>query len=226
MRAKERAKARELRSRGWSVRAIARKLNCSKGSVSTWVRDIPLTPEQIEQLKLTQDKGRAKAANHPNSSRLRWARIRQEIIDGAKSKIPKNCSLENLKLIGAALYWAEGYTATRNLFVFANTDPNMIKLMISFLKKICNIPFNKLRGRVNIHPTLDIKQASQDWAQVSGIPLSQFHKPLLAVSKASKHKRRTLPYGTFRIVVSNVMLCSKIKGWIEGMKNWAISSVG
>ncbi len=226
MRAKEREKARNLRLRGFSIREIAQKIQCAKSSVSGWVRDIPLTSEQIEHLKSNQDRGRAKAANHPNSSKHRWARIRQQIIDSAKNEVPQRCPSENLRLIGAALYWAEGYTASTHSFVFANSDANMIKLMMHFLIKVCKIPLNKMRGRVNIHPHLDVESAQRHWARVSGIPLRHFHKPLLAVSKASKQKRKTLPLGTFRIVVSDVVLCSKIKGWIEGIKNWAISSVG
>lgn len=226
MKAKEIKKARNLRLQGFSVREIAQKIQCAKSSVSGWVRDIPLTSEQIEHLKSNQDKGRAKAANHPNSSKFRWARIRQQIIDSAKKEVPQRCSSENLRLIGAALYWAEGYTASTHSFVFANSDADMIKLMMKFLTKIYKIPIYRLRGRVNIHPHLDIKEAEKYWSRISGIPIKQFHNPLLAVSKASKQKRKTLPYGTFRIVISDVVLCSKIKGWIEAMKHWALSSVG
>ena len=226
MRTKEIAWARKLRTQGRSIREIALKIRCAKSSVSNWVRDISLTAEQIDRLKSNQDKGRAKAANHPNSSRSRWATIRQRIADSAKKEIPRACSFEKLKLVGTALYWAEGYTATKNLFVFANCDPAMIKLMNRFLTQICKISLAKMRGRVNIHPSLDIKSAEKYWSGVSGIPTRQFHKPLLAVSRASKQKRKTLPYGTFRIIISDVVLCSKIKGWIEGLKNWAVSSVG
>ena len=226
MKAKERAEARELRKQGHSIREIALKIQCAKSSVSEWVRDIPLTTEQIERLKSNQDKGRAKAANHPNSSKFRWAKIRQQIIDRAKKEVPKNCSLNNLKLIGTSLYWAEGYMASRHSFVFANSDAGMIKLMMRFLIRVCKLPLSRLRGRVNIHPHLDIRAAEKYWSKISGIPLKQFHVPLLAVSRASKQKRKTLPHGTFRIVISDVALCSKIKGWIEGMKQWAISSVG
>lgn len=140
--------------------------------------------------------------------------------------MPKRCSLENLRLIASALYWAEGYTASAHSFVFANSDSDMIKLMIKFLTRIYKIPLHKLRRRINIHPHLDIKKAEKYWSKISGIPTKQFHKPLLAVSRASKQKRKALPYGTFRIVVSDVVLCSKIKGWIEGMRPWALSSVG
>ena len=226
MKAREKEKARNLRLRGFSIREIAQRIQCAKSSVSGWVRDIPLTSEQIEHLKSNQNRGRAKAANHPNSSKHRWARIRQQIIDNAKKEVPQRSSSEYLRLIGAALYWAEGYTASTHSFVFANSDADMIKLMMRFLIKVCKVSLSKIRGRVNIHPHLDIRSAEKYWSKISGIPLKQFHVPLLAVSRASKQKRKTLPHGTFRIVISDVALCSKIKGWIEGMKQWAISSVG
>ncbi len=226
MKAQEIARARKLRAQGLSLREIVARTKYAKSSISGWIRDIVLTNKQISRLKSNQDQGRAKAANHPNSSRLKWAGIRQGIIDSAKKEISLTCSLEKLKLVGSALYWAEGYTASRNLFVFANCDPAMIKLMMLFLKKVCNVPRSKIRGRVNIHPHLDIKLATKYWSNISGIPIRYFHKPLLAVSRASKQKRKTLPYGTFRIVISDVFLCSRIKGWIEGLKNWALSSAG
>lgn len=205
---------------------IAKEINCSKSSISIWVRDIPLTKKQISQLKLSQDRARARAASHPNSSKNRWEIIRQTSINKAKEEIPPRSSLDILKITGAALYWAEGYTASRNLFVFANVDPYMIKLILRFLRDICGIKNNKLRGRVNIHPDLDSNKAHRYWAKITGISLRQFHKPLFAISKASKQKRKTLPYGTFRVIISDVILCSKIKGWIEGIKQWANSSVG
>ena len=226
MKLQEITRARKLRAQGLSLREIVARTKYAKSSISGWIRDIVLTNKQISRLKSNQDKGRAKAANHPNSSRLRWAGIRQGIIDSAKNEISLTHSLEKLKLVGSALYWAEGYTASRNLFVFANCDPAMIKLTMLFLTEVCNVPRRKIRGRVNIHPHLNIKLATKYWSSISKIPIKYFHKPLLAVSKASQQKRKTLPYGTFRIVISDVFLCSRIKGWIEGLKNWALSSVG
>jgi transcriptional regulator with XRE-family HTH domain len=219
MKLQEITRARKLRTQGLSLREIAARTKYAKSSISGWIRDIVLTNKQISRLKSNQDKGRAKAANHPNSSRLRWAGIRQGIINSAKKEISLTHSLKTLKLIGAALYWAEGYTASRNLFVFANCNARMIQLMMHFLKRVCKVPIEKIKGRVNIHPSLDLKAADKYWSIVSGIPISKLYKPLLAVSKASKQKRKTLPYGTFRITICDVILCSKIKGWIEGLSS-------
>lgn len=43
----ERLKARELRAQGWAVPAIAVELRVSKSSVSLWVRDVPVLPENV-----------------------------------------------------------------------------------------------------------------------------------------------------------------------------------
>lgn len=221
MKAIERRMARVLRHKGFSVREINRRLGCSKSSISKWVQDIPLSEDQIAQLKSNQDKGRAKAAQHPNGSKRKWEIIRGRCIDEARKDIPEKGSIDLLRYIGAALYWAEGYNASRNTVVFANTDPRMIKIMMPFFRKVCKVPEYKFRGKISIHPHLDAKKAEKYWSCISKIPLRQFNKPLLAVSRASKGKRDTLPNGTFRIIVNDVYVCSKIKGWIEGLSKWA-----
>lgn len=220
MKTKERKFARKLRSKGWSLRSIAARINCSKSVVSRWISDIKLTETQVRQLKSNQDIGRARAADHPNSSRQKWEKIRSAIKAESKKEIPRTYSSDLLKMLGSALYWAEGYNASRNEIIFANTDPSMIRLIMLFFRKVCKIPDNKFRGKVFIHPHLNVKKAESYWSGISNIPLRQFNKPLLAISKASKGKRDTLPMGTFSIIVGDVYTCSKIKGWIEGLSEW------
>ncbi len=223
----ERKKTRELRAQGLSLREIAEQTGCAKSSISDWVRDIPLTPEQIERLELKQDRARAKAANHPNSPKQKWARIRSNIINSGIKEIPPKCSFSTLKLIGAVLYWAEGYKASINMVNFSNSNPNMIALMMRFFRRICKVPEKKFRGTVHIHPHLDKERAEKFWSKISGISIKQFHKTQFGISKASKHKKDSLPLGTFRIVICDTRLFSKIRGWIKGIEKWAdIRAVG
>jgi len=220
VKAKERKLACRLRSKGWSLRRISAEVKCSKSTASRWIRDIPLTEEQIACLKSNQDIGRARAADHINSSKKKWERIRNQIAESATKEIPNRHSLKELKQIGTALYWAEGYNASRHVFMFANSDPAMIRIMRDFLLKVCKVSSDKLRGRVYIHSHLNAGKAEKYWSKVSDIPLSQFHKTHIATSKASKHKKDSLPLGTFNIIVSGVALCFTMKGWIEGLKRW------
>lgn len=226
MKEKEQKKARYLRKKGFSIRGIVYELKCSKSSVSRWVRNIPLTETQIKRLKSNQDRGRAKAAQHPNSPKQKWERIRNSIILKAEEEMPAAFSNLGLKILGTALYWAEGYNATRNIFLFSNSNPDMIKVMMRFLKEVCKVPIDKIKGRVNIHPHLDIRKAEGFWSEVTKIPKWNFNKPLLAISKASKQKKDSLPLGTFNIIICDVRVISKIKGWIKGLIKGAVGAVG
>lgn len=218
----EREKARELRRKGYSLRTISSGLGCSKSSISLWIRDIPLTREQIRRLRTNQEKGRARAANHPNGPKAKWEAIRREVAKEAAYDIPRRCSREKLRLVGTALYWAEGYRASRNVVSFTNSDPKMVRLMIDFFKKVCKVASTKFRAGVHLHPHLNGKKAERFWSKVSGIPLSQFHRIQSAVSRASKQKRDTLPYGTFKIIICDTRLQSRIKAWIEGLSRWSL----
>ncbi len=221
MKTLERNQARKLRSLGWSIGAISKHINCSKNSASRWVRDIPLTATQIKRLESNQERGRALAAMHPNSPKAVWTKIRDSITEAAARDVRGQPSLYILKVVGAGLYWAEGYKAGRNMVNFSNSDPSMIKLMMLFFRRVCGVPSSKFRGVVHIHPHLDGEKAMRFWSKTSGIPLRQFHNVQFAMSTAGKHKRDTLPLGTFRIVISDTRLLSRIKGWNIGMGRWA-----
>jgi len=192
---------------------ISERIKVSKASVSLWVRDIELTPLQKKELS---EKGLKKE----NIERRRTTRLanenarRQIIIDGAKLDIVNEFSQRELLMLGAALYWAEG-GKTKMLTRFSNGDPRIIRFMMKFFRKICNVPEGKFRGYIHIHQHLNVSVAERYWSDVSGIPLSQFYKTYNIPNKASKNKKDSLPYGTFEIYVCNTELFLKIKGWIE-----------
>ena len=50
MRFEEKQRARELRGLGWSYNDILSEVGVSKSTLSLWLRDIPLTEEQIAAL--------------------------------------------------------------------------------------------------------------------------------------------------------------------------------
>ena len=104
MKLEEKLIARKLRNKGLSLNEIIKKTGFAKGSVSVWVRDIQLTPEQKKILSL---KGLTKESiEKRRATRLgRENARRQIIIDAAKKEI-HNLSEKELKLIGIILYWA------------------------------------------------------------------------------------------------------------------------
>jgi transposase len=58
---KEYEQARDLRTRGYSLREISEIVPASKGTISVWVRDIPLSEDQLQRLNDNRVIGRERA---------------------------------------------------------------------------------------------------------------------------------------------------------------------
>lgn len=215
MKKEEKIQAKKLRHCGYSINEIRKKLNVAKSSVSLWVRDIELTEKQQQKLSergikkaVIEQRRKTRLTNENNR--------RQKIVDSAQKQISK-LSKQELWLTGTALYWAEGSKTSRGIVSFSNSDPNMIKLMMIYFRKICKVPEEKFRGYLHIHPHLNYKKAERYWSSLTNISQKQFFKTHRIISKASQQKKDTLPCGTFNIYVCNTELFLKIQGWIQGI---------
>lgn len=204
-----------LRKKGLSMGEIAHKLSVSKGSVSKWVDKVVLTDAQKKTLSLN---GRSKASIEKRRlSRLKNETAkRQETIDLARSQV-RNITERELWLAGAMLYWAEGGKTNRGIVRFSNSEPEMIKIMMAFFRRVCGVPEGKFRGAIHIHPHLDHIKAEKYWSEISGIPQKQFYKTYRKMNVASKHKRDNLPLGTMDIYVCSTELFLRIYGWVQGV---------
>ncbi len=216
MKITEKQKAIALREKGWTLNEIAKEIGCSKASVSVWVRHILLTEEQ--KFRITE-KGR----NLGSVERRRLARLsneqkkRDEVVLKAKEDI-LTVSPKELMLIGAMLYLGEGNKASRGIARLTNSDPSVIKMMMRFFREVCGVPEGKFHAHIHTFENADIKKTEAYWSQVTGIPVRQFYKTYVKQSIASKHKRKTLPYGTLDIGVCDTKLFLTIMGWIEKIK--------
>lgn len=206
--------ARLMRADGISIKEIAKKLQVSKASVSIWVRDVVLSTEQIDQLH-GQPYSR-KAVEKRRTARLKNEETkRRVVVDRARLQI-KKLSNRELFLVGVALYWGEGTKMKRGVVEFTNSDPEMIKVMMEFFRKVCIIPESKFRGHVFLHEHLSVSDAVSYWSDISSIPIAQFHKTSVQHNK-KKVKKDTLPYGTFAVIVCDTERKLTMNGWIKGL---------
>lgn len=215
---KEQVQARHLRHKGFSLNQIVATLNISKSSASTWVRDVKMTKKQ--RIFLRHKVHLQEVIEKRVGTRLKNENARRRaIMDMHKKDMSaKPIDYDTLKVLGTALYWAEGGKSQKNRsFSFWNSDPQMVRIMVIFLKNVCKIPDEKFRAHINLHTHLDAPPAEKYWSSVSGIPLSQFYKTTKIVSKASKNTRDTLPYGTFSIQIGSTDLFLKMLAWIEAI---------
>lgn len=202
-------KAKNLRQEGWSVKSIAKELNVSVGSISVWVRDIVLTNKQKENLKHTQIKTTAEAVRTTaKKKRINWQNSGRRLI--------KKCSKEFIA--GIMLFWAEG-SKKRNTVAFANSDPEMLKFFINFLRKYFNVTNKNITFCFQWYSnnTLKFSDVKKYWIKTLNIEEKNFRKcyidyrPIKNIGK----KIGKCPYGIGRLTVNSTEIVQMLFGAIQ-----------
>jgi predicted transcriptional regulator len=216
MKTEEREWARMLRRhRAMSVKEIARVVGVAPSSVSVWVRDVPLTAEQLESLRLRNPayNRQLRGANR-NAER---GRERRRVYQDEGRALARRGNV--LHVAGAMLYWAEGDKGSRNCARLSNSDPEVIRLFARFLRDCLQVPDHQMR--VTCHLFADHvdrqREIEQFWLDTVALPRSCLCKSFVNVySKYSKKKRQNkLPYGTARLTAHSTRAVQSIYGAIQ-----------
>lgn len=209
MKLQEKIKAIELRKQGISIVEIAKTLEVAKSSVSTWVRNIKLTEEQIEKLKinvgshiLKQAKISKDAAIQRHSAYEEAGYLRASI----DTKFQNICSL----------YWGEGSKTTKK-FEVANSDYKLIQVVFNWCCQ--NEYLEKIRFRVAYHSanTKSQQEIKQFWNnKLPQLQESNWLKFTIIDSiKYNCKKIDKIPYGTAYLMINSVELFFNIMGGIK-----------
>ena len=117
------------------------------------------------------------------------------------------------------LYWAEGDKRHRNAARISNSDPELLKLFMRFLRECLAVPDERIRANCNLFADHlhHQKEVEQFWLDTLELPPSCLCKSVVNVySKYSQKKRcGLLPYGTTRVVVHSVRVAQQIYGAIQ-----------
>ena len=215
MKTSEQNKAVELRKQGVAMGEIAQRLGVSKSSVSLWVRDVKLTPAQLN--KLNSNGHSVDAIEKRRMSRLAGTKARRVFITEKALIEAEKLVKDTLWCVGTSLYWGEG-CKTQNMVRLANSDPAVLVIIMKYFRITCAVPEHQFRGHIHTFAHCDEKKAERYWSDVTGIPLKQFFKTYKKQSSASKNKRHTLPMGTCQVYVHDTQLFFRIMAWIEYLK--------
>lgn len=113
----------------------------------------------------------------------------EKIIQDGEREIITPLDINGYKLIGAALYWAEG-DKTKN-FAVANSDPLMIKFLVQWMYKALGVPAQRIKAHLNIYSQQNESEIKLFWSDLTGIPIENFGKSF--VKPANKnYKKNTL----------------------------------
>jgi hypothetical protein len=215
MKTVERDQARRMRSHeGRSVKEIARLLAVSTSSVSHWVRDIELSDEQHAALQARNGlHERQRLARAAMSAKARERRTRAQNHGRDLARLG-----DNLYVAGCMLFWAEG-SRSRNRVVFTNSDPEMVRIFIGFLRRAFHIDPDRVRLTCSLFADHEDRQREIEefWLQTAGLPRTSLCKSTVNHYSPYSQKKRTnkLPYGTCRVVVNSTEIAQTIYGSIQ-----------
>ena len=216
MKTAEREWARDLRRhRAMSVKEIARVVGVAPSSVSLWVRDVRLSPDQLESLRQRNPAYNNQLRGASRSAEL-W-RARRSAFQADGREMARGGSW--LFVAGAMLYWAEGDKCSRSAARISNADPEVLKLFVRFLRECLAVPDEQMRVTCNLfadHLERQ-KEIERFWLDELDLPPDRLCKSVVNVySKYSQKKRQgKLPYGTTRVTVHSVRVVQSIYGAIQ-----------
>ena len=219
----EKIRAVELRKQGLSYSEILKAVNVSKSTLSLWLRNTTL--DENTRFILKEKLVSAQKLGAEAKRRQRIEKVLQ-IERLSMSEIPA-LSKDDVFLMGIMLYWAEGTKIRKGSISqrveFSNSDPNMCRFFMKWLKVCLDIPDNDIVPCIYIHESKNSMQEKVllHWSQQINFPKDKFGRTCLTKTVyPRKNKRRNRPkyYGQLRIRVKrSTDLNRKIAGWTKGI---------
>ncbi|MBI2888799.1 MAG: hypothetical protein HYY10_02660 [Candidatus Liptonbacteria bacterium] len=226
---KDKEVALKLRLGGKSYTEISQTLDVPKSTLSAWLSKVVLSPRANERIAArTREKSLISILRH-NRQQTTAARKRASDTRKLAASFIGRLSDRDLLILGAALYWAEGYKRlkwrkgkelTAHPVSLTNSDPFLVQAFLKFLRGNMGVHNEKIKAGVRIFQHHNEQELLDFWQRITDIPRKNFTKTYVGISQSSKGKRpfNRLPYGTLQINVSSTPLFHQIMGYIEGLK--------
>ena len=200
----QKTRAFELRREGKSIKEIAAEVGVSRGTASTWMKEVSLTAEQElfikEQMYARGHKGRMIGAEMNKNKKIE----RQKIANDEAVEMIEQLSLNELFYLGLGIYWGEGTKAQSTSLAVTNSDPRIIKIMIRWFVECLGVQVTDLHPRVYISDNHQDREEKlyEYWIHELGIPRSQFKK-MIFLNKGKKiYENREMYYGVLTLLVA------------------------
>ncbi len=191
------------------MKKIAALLGVSPGSVHLWTADIDISPAHA--LRNFREARRASADTWIAKNRKRRFEYQEEGRERARDG-------NALHEAGCMLYWAEGAKA-RGSVGFANSDPQMVRFFIRFLRECFRLPDSKFRLNVNVYSGngLRIEEIESYWLELLQLPRSCLRGHIVDhfPTSSSGNKKNRLPYGVCHLRVHSTRIVQHIYGAIQ-----------
>lgn len=216
----EKQEAIKLRKSGKSYEEIKEALAISKSTLSdwfsneSWSKDIKrfLNNENAEAsvrrlLMLNKEK-----KSHLNNL---YAQAREEAEEEFLF-----LKYDPLFISGMMIYWGEGDKATRGQVRVSNSDPEMIKIVLNFLNRVCGDSKSRIWFNLFVYPDNDVKKVERFWQDYLQADPDSFQKTTIL---QGKEKIKRLEHGICSIGISSRYLKEKMLVWLKLLKDELIA---
>ena len=175
---KERAIA--LRKKGKTYSEIIKIIgkNIPKGTLSSWLCGVALSPVQkkhIEQLReknLNYARSKAVVVNKKNRERFI-----KRLVDKNVYLVREFKKTDTLKLLLAMLYLGEGAKwKTHRGLQLGSSDPHIIKVYLSLLERCYNVDRKILKVSIFYRADQKLDDLISFWSNITRIPINNFYR--------------------------------------------------
>ncbi len=182
---------------GLSSNQIAGQLKCSEGKVNYWLLKHGIKKRSVAD-----------------------AVYRKLNPSGDPFEVQKTLSKEDAFLLGLGLglFWGEGNKKSPDSVRIGNSDPDLIKAFLYFLRNRFKIHSHRLRFGLQVFTDMDYKAAETFWATHLGVSPSQFYKTVVTVSGKVGTYREKTKFGVLTLYFHNKKLRDLLLKEIDKLK--------
>lgn len=200
-------KALELRKQGMSYSQIKKILMVSKSTLSSWLKNYPLSKERITELR---DKNEIRIERFRETMRNKKEARLKNIYDQQKFLLLP-FSKREIFIAGLFLYWGEGSKHRLSSLAISNTDHAVIKFFIQWLNLCFAIPKNIIKIDLHLYGDMDVKKEITYWSKKLNISTSQFSHPYIKkTSSTDINHKGSFGHGTCNARIGNARLSEKV----------------
>lgn len=221
--------ALKLRISGRSYNQINKALGVPKSTLSGWFTGLVISDEARKRIETRARKKSLAGLVRRNKNQTRLAQLRARETRKTAAREVRPLSNKTILILGAALYWAEGYKKpivrngkilTHHAVSLTNSDPALVRAFLKFLREYCGVPEEKIKAGIRIFPHQNRVHIERYWQQLTSIKLENFQKSRHTISRSSLGKKpfNQLPHGVIQVQVNDTKLYHRIMGYIEGIK--------
>ena len=217
---KDKEEALKLRSTGKSYSEISSLLSVPKSTLSDWFKDHSWSKEIGRKLAVRSQQKSSIVLKELGKIRGKHLRVLYD-----QATVEAKDDFDSLKyhplfIAAMMIYWGEGDKLSKNRISIANTEPNMLRVFIYFLKNICGIKSEKIRAWILAYPDMDIDLSKKYWIENTGLLDSNFRKTITIQGKPTKRK---LNHGVCTVELSSTYFKIKMLIWLKCFSEALIS---